>query len=485
MTTELDAEALVAWFTTHGGTFDRTALAFASLPAQGWGAVALRDLQEGHTLFALPRDLTLSTRTSALPPLIGAADWAAHGLHEGWAGLILCLMWEAAQGASSKWSAYLASLPTTFDTPMFWRADDLAQLAGTAVADKIGKAQAERDYATKVVPVLQRRPDLFGAFPDPRYALDTYHMMGSRILSRSFQVEAPAPGEEADAAMDTDAPQGVSHASSGDGEGQLEQLLDDDSDSDDEDDPADVAMVPMADMLNARHGSENAKLFYEAHDLRMATTRPVRAGEQIWNTYGDPPNSDLLRRYGHVDLVPLPGAGGSGALGNPADIVEVRADLVVASVAQRAPGAPSAERVDWWLEEGGDDVFVADGSGELPEELVSFARLLLLPAPEWEKTRRKSKLPKPKTDAAVLAVAADVLRRRLAEYPTTLECAIPLNLKHALVVRVGEKRILHALQRNVAAQLAEPPSSDAASSSKKRKAEAGAESTSLSGRRKR
>lgn len=33
----------------------------------------------------------------------------------------------------------------------------------------------------------------------------------------------------------------------------------DDDDSDDEDDPSDVAMVPMADMLNARYGCENVR----------------------------------------------------------------------------------------------------------------------------------------------------------------------------------------------------------------------------------
>lgn len=33
----------------------------------------------------------------------------------------------------------------------------------------------------------------------------------------------------------------------------------------------------------------------------MMATVAIKAGEQIWNTYADPPNSDLLRRYGHVD----------------------------------------------------------------------------------------------------------------------------------------------------------------------------------------
>jgi len=255
-----------------------------------------------------------------------------------------------------------------------------------------------------------------------------------------------------------------------------------DEDSDDDDDPANVAMVPLADMLNARYGCENAKLFYEENHLRMATTRSICRGDQIWNTYGDPPNSDLLRRYGHVDQVPL----ANGGLGNPADVVEIRADLVMSSVEQKFPehASPrSSERVDWWLEEGGDDVFVVDSSDELPEEMTSFVRLLMMSAPEWEKAKGRSKLPKAKVDDTVLSVAADVVRRRLGEYPTTLEDdegilgtekekPLPLNLKNAVVVRLGEKRILHCLLRAVTCRIgSKPGGSQSGSESRKRKAD--------------
>lgn len=72
-----------------------------------------------------------------------------------------------------------------------------------------------------------------------------------------------------------------------------------------------------------------------------------------WNTYGDPPNSDLLRRYGHVDILPLP----DGGEGNPADVVEVCADIVVDVVTQYSnlPTELSKERINWWLEQGGDE----------------------------------------------------------------------------------------------------------------------------------
>jgi SET domain-containing protein 6 len=59
-------------------------------------------------------------------------------------------MWETAAGSSSKWAGYLGTprhlynflrikslvidtLPSHFDTPMFWNEDDLAELRGTSV----------------------------------------------------------------------------------------------------------------------------------------------------------------------------------------------------------------------------------------------------------------------------------------------------------------------------------------------------------------
>ncbi|KAI0001251.1 hypothetical protein BJV74DRAFT_876781 [Russula compacta] len=477
---------LVDWFTAHNGTFDHSALAFVPIDGVGWGALALRDLQQEHTLFTLPRQLTLSTRTSSLPSLVGERDWKKHGLHIGWAGLILCLMWEAAQGSSSEWSTYLASLPIAFDTPMFWSSQDLEQLR-----DKIGKEQAENDYLDKVVPLLKSRTDLFGEeYPNPDFSLEAYHIMGSRILSRSFQVESQSTidnidssqtpaHEDVEMSLDESSAQALNNDD-------LDETEDDrDSSDGEDDDPANVAMVPLADMLNARYGCENAKLFYEEHYLGMVTTRSIRQGEQIWNTYGNPPNSDLLRRYGHVDQVPL----ANGGLGNPADIVEIRADLVALSVEQGrlelAGPSRSTERINWWLDEGGDDVFVVDSSNKLPEEMTSFVRLLMMSAPEWAKTKRKSKLPRAKIDDAVLSVATDVVRRRLAGYPTSIEDdealletekeePISLNLRNAVVVRLGEKRILHGLLQAVTVRLesGNPNGSHSHSSGESRKRKA-------------
>ncbi|KAJ7282755.1 SET domain-containing protein [Mycena rebaudengoi] len=454
-----DTSDLLDWFKSSGGTFDSSSVGFTDFPACGRGAVALKNIPEGHVLFSIPRNLVLSTETSSLPDRVGQEHWRAMKLHLSWAGLILCMMWETAQGADSRWSKYLDSLPATFDTPMFWSDVELEELKGTSVVGKLGKADAERDYAEKLLPMVESRPDIFS--PDARstyYTLEIYHIMGSRILSRSFDVgkdDAEERDEEDTAAntshgsgMDVDVPED---------EADVQEGSDNVGEEEEEEEPPSVSMVPLADMLNARYGSKNAKLFYEKDsDLHMVSTRPIVVGEQIWNTYGDLPNAELLRRYGHVDMLTLQ----NGELGNPGDVVEIRADIAI-SVLQVSETI-TTERIDWWLEQGGDDVVVLESDLEIPLALVSLIRLLRLPPEEWEKTVANDKVPKPKMDSEILGIVRSVLERRLEEYPTSLaddvdlvsSAGLSLNKRHAMIVRIGEKRILDgAVQKIKSLQL--------------------------------
>ena len=95
--------------------------------------------------------------------------------------------------------------------------------------------------------------------------------MGSRILSRSFNVEKWAPDEEDDdddseaadvsmgSGMDVDLPDGAStpptHSSHG-----TDDLEHEEREEQEQEDFSDIAMVPMADILNARYRSENVRL---------------------------------------------------------------------------------------------------------------------------------------------------------------------------------------------------------------------------------
>jgi len=95
--------------------------------------------------------------------------------------------------------------------------------------------------------------------------------MGSRILSRSFNVERPDPGdandegEEGDGAADTSRGSGmdVDEEPPGSVQNGDEETRHGDNDADaeeeevDGEDEVEVCMLPMADMLNARYGLEN------------------------------------------------------------------------------------------------------------------------------------------------------------------------------------------------------------------------------------
>ena len=171
---------------------------------------------------------------------------------------------------------------------MFWSTEEIEELRGTAVfgkspspflthpppnfyTDKIGREDAERDYHKKLIPTIHSRQDLFSPNLIPTYySLERYHIHGSQILSRSFQVErweGEDEGEEntsirsvgnASGDMEVDEP---SHLESEDNE-----IVEEDSD---DEDPSDVAMVPMADMLNARYGCENVGLLFSSSGNEM------------------------------------------------------------------------------------------------------------------------------------------------------------------------------------------------------------------------
>lgn len=84
-----------------------------------------------------------------------------------------------------------------------------------------------------------------------------------------------------------------------------------------------------------------------------------------FNTYHDLPNSELLRKYGYVDMIDLPESIVSrlAALddniwlfGNPNDEAIISGDEVLDAVRRGNQAALDyTERIDWWLEQGLDE----------------------------------------------------------------------------------------------------------------------------------
>lgn len=78
----------------------------------------------------------------------------------------------------------------------------------------------------------------------------------------------------------------------------------------------------------------------------MVSTAFIPANTQIYNTYADPPNSDLLRRYGHVDEV------------NDEDLVEMGLETLVDLMGEGENPMSEDEREErakWGLDNDGEE----------------------------------------------------------------------------------------------------------------------------------
>ncbi|KAK0556412.1 Ribosomal lysine N-methyltransferase 4 [Tilletia horrida] len=546
------ADAFLVWAASHGCILAPDTCKLTHFDGMGRGLVATRDIGEDELLFEVPRRILLNLRTSRLGAWCeasesaqmqeeeGSAGWAKVR-QAGWAPLILAMMWEKwrvsdegrqawaqvtgdgahlckpeGEDTGVQWSPYFDIMPTSFDSPMMWEADELKELEGTDVLPRVGRIEADESYTSVVRPYISSQPSIFlglskdaataeaiNAGIEKHYSLEHFHIMGSRVLSRSFHVK---DGSQ-------------SRSEEKDGENEDEGEDEEEEEEDEEEDTADISMVPMADMLNARFNSDNARLFFKPDVLEMRSTAPISRGEQIFNTFGDPPNGDLLRRYGHVDEP------------NGADAVDLEATMLGEAVCElweerrdsgKGEGSSISreamkERVQWLCDSEDallDDAFpitylpafpptfsstagqssntittippdtpraelvaalneALEEVGTLPEELLQCARTLTLPEADFEKNvRGKGKLPGPKLSAVADGVrVADVVVRalqiRLKAYPTTAEedqailaeLSQPLGgapeseldltaqqrqrrRRAAVVVRLGEKRVL-------------------------------------------
>jgi SET domain-containing protein 6 len=356
-----------------------------------------------------------------------------------WLSLILVMLYENINGNASNWAPYFSVLPTEFNTLMFWSEDELAELQASAVVNKIGKEGANEAFMEQLLPVIKEFAPIFFA-GDERAAqraeemrdernVTLMHNMGSLIMAYAFDVEPATPRKDVDE------------------EGFAEE---------EEDEALPKGMIPLADMLNADADRNNARLFYEDKHLDMKALKPIRAAEEIFNDYGPLPRSDLLRRYGYVT-------------DNYAqyDVVELSMDLV--NDLAVAAGIQSEERLEYLDEQEivdtGYDITASSPftiQESLSPELVVLVETLLLPSEEYEKLKKKQKLPKPEK---ITSKGAEFLHKlvqvRLSQYATTLEDDLksmngvppigntgPKERRFAMAkaVRIGEKQLLRRAQ---------------------------------------
>ncbi|KAL4926456.1 ribosomal lysine N-methyltransferase [Aspergillus undulatus] len=411
-------------------------------------AVTQSDVVEGEELFTIPRDLVLSTHNSKLKGLL-QQDLEELGP---WLSLMLVMIYEYLQGDASTWAPYFRILPQSFDTLMFWSPGELAELQGSAVVEKIGRRGAEKSILDSIVPVVQSHPSLF----PPVGGLSSYdgdagalallhlaHIMGSLIMAYAFDVEKPENEDERDGE-----------------DGYL---------TDEEEEQSSKGMVPLADMLNADADRNNARLFQEEESLIMKAIKPIRAGEEILNDYGEIPRADLLRRYGYVTENYA-----------PYDVIELSLEALCSSAGlsdsniENQPWLQFLEELEL-LDDGYaiprpslDDAL----TNILPEELALLLKTFTLTPEQLATQQQKQKPPNPSFGQDEAKILFDAILLSQQRYNTTveqdreflaqlshLEASAPLDgsarrRKMAIQVRLGEKEIFEIVKAMINNHLA-------------------------------
>lgn len=381
----------------------------------------------------------------------GEDDDESDTSQDSWTSLILVLIYEYLQGASSPWRPYLDVLPTItdFSTPMFWAADELAELQASPVAGKVGRDEAEKMVRTKILPVVKANLAVF--FPEGSQELSDDEVvqlafrMGSVIMAYAFDLE-----KEDEDAEDEEQDEWVE-----DREGKTM-----------------LGMVPMADILNA-DATFNAHIEHGERALTATSLREIKVGEEIINYYGPLSNGELLRRYGYVtrahrrwNLVDL--------AWEPTVLAALRAEVPLpARDWDKVLESPDEDELEesFVIERGAEDpdsegrVAEVEGAAGAPEELVEQLKAVMKAV---KKVRPEAVPDKAARDRVIYSAIARALDDRTRQYGTTLEQDLKQyqegsdgadqkvrRQRMALDVRIGEKALLRQAAESVKAKLAE------------------------------
>ncbi|XP_056272254.1 N-lysine methyltransferase setd6-like [Pseudoliparis swirei] len=216
-----------------------------------YGMLALDDMEEGEVVFTIPRSALLHQETTTVSVVL-EKERSSLESSSGWVPLLLALLYEYTS-SQSHWKPYL-SLWTDFKTldhPMFWSC--IPEAVDTDLAN------IQRDDTDLVLPFIAKHPDLWN--PDT-HTLELYTKLVAFVMAYSFQ----EPEEEEDKEKAPNPPM----------------------------------MVPMADMLN-HVSNHNAILEFTPDSLKMVCVRPILKGEEVFNTYGQRANWQLLHMYGFTE----------------------------------------------------------------------------------------------------------------------------------------------------------------------------------------
>ncbi|GFP89204.1 n-lysine methyltransferase setd6 [Phtheirospermum japonicum] len=340
---------------------------------------ALCDLKEDDVVSTIPKQSCLTVKTSAAGHLIEEAQLG------GYLGLAVAIMYEKSIGPQSKWFEYLQILPPFEPIPLLWSLPQIdALLSGTELHKIVreDKALVHQDWKECIKPLLDTAS--FDLNPD-FFTVDEYLAAKSLIASRSFQIDeyhgfgmVPL----ADLFNHKTAAEDVHFTSVS---SSSESDIDTESGAENADDENDEDHEPIAPVFNSETGDfSGSDLEFspvsgnEPTYLEMIIIKDVKAGTEVFNTYGPLGNAALLHRYGFTET------------DNPFDILNIDLDIVVQWSLSLFSCRHSRGRLSLWrkLEYSGcvsqdSEYFEISIDGEPQVELLVLLYIMLLPEDDF------------------------------------------------------------------------------------------------------
>lgn len=270
---------------------------------QGRCVVAVDDIADDEVLFEIPRSLLLNCETSQFVTDFPKAIRQFEKFSEeplSWEPLILCMFYEIyILKDKSKWWPYFCVLPEKEELNglVLWSDDELNQLEPSYILSSVGKDQVKNMYEILVNFIKESEYEILKDNLE-NLDWDTFLRLGSVILAYSFDV-----GKEVQPKNDDKSENGKENESKN--ISTLDKQGDDDEEEEEEEEDIEIemtkSMVPLADTLNADTKKCNSNLLHFDQTLKMMAIKPISKGEQVFNTYGELSNAELLRRYGYVE----------------------------------------------------------------------------------------------------------------------------------------------------------------------------------------
>jgi SET domain-containing protein 6 len=265
--TALVSDAFTNWLDEKKVTLG--AVAVGSFKRTGRGVVATRDIDEGEVVVCVPDDAVLTAETSAvredLEAFLGDDGCESPRLEKEL--LVIAVMCELCAGEKSSWFPYLSVVydgARAGHSVLAWTDDEASTLHGT---DAWRDAYENDDDGLDLPTMTETHWDnVVRLFFEQNPKLAGGHSMED-LQELHFAATAMVAGYS---------------FTLGDEEIQ--------------------GMVPFWDMFNhAPPCDAHVRLNHdEKKGLQMITTRKVKKGEEVFNTYGPLRNAELLRRYGFV-----------------------------------------------------------------------------------------------------------------------------------------------------------------------------------------